>query len=148
MAALCELDIAWRGLNYSGQMSLLIDYPDRLRVEVYSPFGDTVLYIERDDKHFLFIGGDEKVSDEEGFKERFGIDLKGLIDDILLIGVYQKGGAEQCVEKKDYRVIYRAHGDADKMCIEESKTGANRLCIKFVEVSFHRDATKAQDQPT
>ena len=57
MEALCELDMAWKGMNYSGTMSLSLDYPDKVQLEVYGPFGDTLVYLRKDGGNFVLVAG-------------------------------------------------------------------------------------------
>ena len=47
MEAVCEINISWNNMKYSGDMSLKLDYPEMLLMEVYGPFGDTVFSIEK-----------------------------------------------------------------------------------------------------
>lgn len=136
MAALCELDMSWREMTYSGTMSLQVDYPDNLLVEVYGPFGNTIMYIRKDRNGFLLENQEIKDADEGKFEKEFGIRLSDFIEDIAMKDVRRpvdKGSL--VVQRKGYAVTYRLDNDENVVCWH----GADgHICIEFLEVSFER----------
>ncbi|MCX5811679.1 MAG: hypothetical protein NT178_03940 [Proteobacteria bacterium] len=131
--ALCDIDMSWRDMKYSGSMSLKMKYPDRLQMEVYGPFGETVVYLAKDRDKFSFISSDEKFSDEKVFEERFGIKLHEFIDDISVIN-YRKNGQEGTYFKREnYVVIYQLDNTENSICWK-GKDGS--ICMRFLEAVF------------
>lgn len=135
MEAECELDMAWMDMKYSGSMSLVMEYPFRLSIEAYSPFGDTVFFLNRYKDYFLMLTGEERYTNEKAFESRFNINIKDFIDDLALKSIkgLPKGNNE--VKKNDYKVIYRLDNEK-KICWEGSE---GRICIKFIEVKFTKE---------
>ena len=136
MEALCELDMAWKGMNYSGTMSLSLDYPDKIQLEVYGPFGDTVVYLRNDEGSFLLVAGDERFSNEKAFEDKFDITLKDFMDDITF-RTPRESGTESLYARRDrYRVSYNLGGRSNYICWE----GADgRICVRFLEARFSKE---------
>jgi hypothetical protein len=136
MEALCDIDMSWRDMKYSGSMSLKMEYPDRLQIEVYGPFGETVVYLAKDGDKFSFISSEEKFSDEKMFEERFGIKLHEFIDDISAKN-YRKNGQENIYFKREnYVVIYRLEKAENSICWK-GKDGS--ICMRFLEAVFDKE---------
>jgi len=135
VAALCELDMSWREMTYSGTMSLRVDYPDVLLVEVYGPFGNTAMYIKKDRNGFLLENQEVKETDEGKFEKEFGIQLSDFIDDITMNNTREPvGKGPSIVQRKGYTVTYRLD-DENKVCWH----GADgHICIEFIEASFEK----------
>ncbi|MCX7966696.1 MAG: hypothetical protein N2596_08745 [Syntrophorhabdaceae bacterium] len=133
--AMCELDMAWASLNYSGSMSLVMEYPDRLFIEAYSPFGDTVFFLDRYKDYFLLLTGDERITDEKDFEERFKINIKNFIEDLSLKGVRDMGRGEVELNRDGYKVIYGLK-DKNTICWQAEE---GSICIKFIEARFKKE---------
>jgi len=132
--AMCELDMSWKGMKYRGSMSLTMDYPEKLRMEVYGPFGDTVLLLKRDGTDFLLSTRDERFTDAGLFERRFGIKLREFMDDLAMVvdkEVNDRG--ESFVQREDYRVVYSLKDDGNTICWQ-GKDGS--ICVSFLEVKF------------
>jgi len=136
LAALCDLDMSWRDMKYSGSMSVKMRYPDKLQLEVYGPFGQTVVYLMKDGERFSFIGGDESFSDQEKFEKRFGIRLDQFIDDMAIRGPLTSMPGGACIKRNDYVVLYEFQGNKDKMCWK-GKDGI--ICMRFLEATFNKE---------
>jgi len=136
MTALCELDMAWKGMNYSGSMSLSVDYPDRLQFEVYGPMGDTAVYLKKEGAKFLLVAGDEKFSNEKAFEDKFDITLKDFLDDVTLRTPRGNGEESAYALRERYRVSYDLAGRRNNMCWEGTE---GRICIRFLEARFNRE---------
>lgn len=136
LEALCELDMSWKNMKYSGSMSLIIEYPDKLHMEVYSPFGDTIVYLNRDRESFLSISEDERITEEKRFEEKFGIKLNDFIDDIVMKGYKNRMPGKSYIQRGYYRVIYTLSPDENKICWEGMD---GRICMKFIEARFNRE---------
>lgn len=135
--AMCELDMSWRGTKHRGSMSLIMDYPSRFQMEIYGPFGDTVMLLKKDGDDFLLATKEERFIDPHFFEDRFGIKLREFIDDIAMIA--EKASAENrpvLVQRMDYRVIYKLQGNENTICWE-GKDGS--ICMRFLEVKFDKE---------
>jgi hypothetical protein len=134
MAAFCDIDISWRDMKYSGSMSLKMKYPDTLHIEVYGPFGETVVYFAKNSGNFSFITSEEKFTDEKVFEERFGIKLHEFIDDISLINYHKNGQEGIYFKRENYVVIYMFDNIENSICWK-GKDGS--ICMKFLEAVFN-----------
>ncbi|HOE17176.1 MAG TPA: hypothetical protein PLX02_05665 [Syntrophorhabdaceae bacterium] len=135
MAALCELDMSWKGMDYSGAMSLQVDYPHVLLVEVYGPFGNTVMYIKKDRNGFLLENQEVKDTDEGKFEKEFGIQLSDFIEDITMSGIGKPADkGPSVVQRKGYTVTYRLDNEST-LCWHGAE---GHICIEFLEVSFEK----------
>jgi hypothetical protein len=145
MAALCELDMSWRDMTYSGTMSLKVDYPDTLLVEVYGPFGNTVMYIKKDRNGFLLENQEVKDTDEGKFEKEFGIRLSDFIEDITMKGTGEsdKKGSP-VVQRRGYTVTYRLEDGKSTICWNGTD---GHICIEFLEVSFDRGSGLGKGTP-
>ncbi|MBA4419028.1 MAG: hypothetical protein C0392_14155 [Syntrophus sp. (in: bacteria)] len=133
--ALCELDMAWKDMNYTGSMALKLEYPEMIQIEVYGPFGDTAVYLKKDKGRFVLVAGDETFSDERAFQEKFNIRLADFIDDIAGAGSRRIGVGETTVQRDGYRVVYNLGGKENRICWEGE--GGN-ICIRFMEARFNQ----------
>ncbi len=59
MEAMCDLDMSWRGIRYSGSMSLIVNYPSQIRMEIYGPFGNTLMFLKKDGDDFILATKEE-----------------------------------------------------------------------------------------
>jgi len=131
---MCELDMSWQGMNYDGSMSLIMDYPSQLRMELYGPFGNTLMLLKKDNENFLLVTKDEKITDPTLFEDRFGFKIREFMDDIAMIPQKSLAGNGQLtVQKAAYRVLYRSNNKESTMCWENRE---GSICIKFLEVKF------------
>lgn len=136
MAALCELDMSWKGMKYSGSMALVINYPSTLQIEIYGPFGETLLVVKKEGDDFLLATRGEQFTDPRFFEDRFGIKLDDFMDDLAMMSKRDRiGGGNGLVERGSYRVIYRFDDGRDSLCWE-GKDGS--ICVAFVEVTFEK----------
>ena len=136
MEAVCELNISRSNMRYSGDMSLKLDYPEMLLMEVYGPFGDTVFSIEKNKGYFKLRAGNDKITDEKEFYDIFRITLDDFMKDISMRENRQldKGGTFS-IQKERYRVTYTLRDEKNEMCwISPEGT----MCITFLEVNFDK----------
>jgi hypothetical protein len=136
LAAFCELDMSWRDMKYSGSMSVKMTYPDKLHLEVYGPFGETIVYLLKDGERFSFISGEEKFNDQKKFEERFGIRLSDFIEDMAIRGPLTSGPGGSYVRRETYVVVYELEGNKDRMCW---KGGDGSICVRFLEAAFNKE---------
>ncbi len=142
LEALCELDMSWRDMKYSGSMSVKMRYPDQFTVEVYGPFGETVMYIQKDKGRFLFVSSDERYNDQKRFEERFGIKLDEFIDDMALRNYVQNSPEGHYYKREKYVVIYRLDNNEDRICWK-GKDGS--ICVSFLEAVFDEERHVGKD---
>ena len=136
LVAICDLDMSWRDMKYSGSMSIKMKYPDKLHLEVYGPFGQTVVYLQKDGKRFSFISSDEKFNDQEKFEHRFGIRLNDFIDDLAIKNPLTNDSGGTYAKRAEYVVRYELEGGNDRMCWR-GKDG--NICIRFLEATFNEN---------
>jgi len=115
-------------------MSPRIDYPDALQLEVYGPFGDTIVYLKKKDGAFLLVAGDEKFADEKAFEKKFDIRLKDFVDDMTIRGPLRQGPDGMFVERERYRVVYTLGERESRFCWEGAE---GRICMRFLEPRFN-----------
>lgn len=135
MEALCDLDMVWRDMKYDGQMSVSLDYPDRINLQVYGPFNNTIFFLSKDRDGFLLIADGERLTSEKEFEDRFGINLWELMDDLAMKG---KKAGDVFIERANYKVIYRLGGEDDSICLYGRE---GRICLNFLEARFDREGS-------
>ncbi len=125
MKALCDLDMDWDGTRHSGSMTLAMAYPDTFRLEVYGPFGETALFVEKDGERFLFRSGAEEITDQGEFESRLGLKIRTVMADLALRPRdADEGGLTFSSDVRE---------GGDRMCWEG---GRGRICMRFLEVDF------------
>jgi hypothetical protein len=134
--ALCEIDVMLKARQYTGDMSLRAVYPDRLFLEVYGPFGNTVLSVDRSRDHFVMKTDDEELTDENDFYRLFRVRIADIIEDLTLKGTLGNEGDHLVRERPEYTVSYYLNDRDSRICW---KVPEGDLCMKFLEVSFSRE---------
>ncbi len=125
MEAICDIEMDWKDMRYSGSMSLRMKYPSALSLEIYGPFGNTLVAVKREAGRFSFHGGDEKITEEALFEEKYGLNLGRIMDDLA---------GRAGVHRDAYRVTdTRFDGGSNKICWEAEE---GSICIVFLEVRF------------
>ncbi len=136
MEAVCELNVTWNNMQYSGDMSVKLSYPDTLFLEVYGPFGETVFSIQKKRDSLLIHGGNGAYTDESQFFDMFKMTIRDFIDDITLKGAKQQNAdGTSYLRKEQYQVTYSLDNGENKICW---KNPQGTLCIRFLEASFDR----------
>lgn len=134
--AFCELDMSWKDTKYSGSMSLILEYPDKLIIDVYGPFGDTVIHLKKEGEKFLLVTKEGLTSEESEFEQDFGIKLSEFIEDLAIKG-YRKGETRDAfIQKNSYKVKYNLKGSGGNNICWEIKDG--NMCITFLEAKFEK----------
>jgi hypothetical protein len=136
MEAVCEINISLGNMQYSGDMSLRLDYPEMLLIEVYGPFGDTVFSIEKNKGYFKLRAGNDKITDEKKFYDIFKITIDDFMKDISMKENRQldKDGTFS-IQKERYRVTYTLRDEKNEMCWISPE---GIMCITFLEVNFDK----------
>lgn len=130
-----DIDARWQGEKSSGTFALKMEYPDALLFEAYgSPFGQTVLHLEKKDGTFLLIAGNKKTTEEAPLVERYGFGVGQLMDALAMKGNKQETPEGILVRHEDYRVLYSQDGRGRKtMCLEKAD---GRVCLAFSQIAF------------
>jgi len=132
-----EGDIAarWQGEKSSATFAVNMEYPDTLIFEAYgSPFGQTVIHIEKKGSKLLVITGSEKTTDETAFKERYGFGVAQLMDALAMKGQKEETPEGLLVRRGDYSVLYGEDRRGRKtMCLEKRE---GRICLTFTQITF------------
>ena len=134
-----DIEMAWKDAKFSGSMALKMEYPDTLTLEVYGAFGQTLVFLNKHGSEFLFVAGDEKITSENVFHQRIGIDVKHFMDDIAMRGdkVDTPGGAY--IARDDYRVTYGHDKRGRRMIRWEGKEG--RIWLTLADETFNGGST-------
>lgn len=133
-----NLDLRWEGEKLSGSFALRMRYPDSLLLEVYgSPFGQTVVHLEKEGGAFLLIAGDEKTTNEALLTERYAFGVRQLVDGLAMKGERQEmPGGGLSIRHDDYLVVYGQDRRGRRtVCWER---GSARLCLTFTDLSYDR----------
>jgi len=136
LEALCEIDVMLKTHQYTGDMTLKASFPDRLFLEVYGPFGNTILSVDRSSEHFIMKTDDEELTDENEFYRLFQVRIGDIIEDLTLKGRLESEDGGLVKERQDYTVHYRLNDKDNRICW---KVREGDLCIRFMEVSFSRE---------
>lgn len=136
LEAFCEIDIAMKDRQYSGEMSLKVEYPDSLYIEIYGPFGNTILSVARSQESFAMRMNNEVIDDEDVFYRLFHIKIDDIIDDLMLRdNLISKDDGTLYKERDDYRVFYLNGHEGSSICW---KGPQGDFCIRFLEVNFSK----------
>ncbi len=136
MEAVCELNINWNNKQYSGDMSIRLDYPDTLFLEVYGPFGDTIFSIQKDRGSFVMRAGNDRFTNEKQFVDIFKMTIDDFIDDISMKGTRQQDtNGIFYIQKEYYRVTYSLNDSENNMCWTNPD---GIMCIRFIEIIFNK----------
>ncbi len=141
LEALCEIDVMLKTRQYTGDMSLRAMYPDRLFLEVYGPFGNTVLFVDRSVDHFIMKTDEEELTDENEFYRLFRIRITDIIEDLTLKGPLGSEDGHLVRERPEYTVSYHLNDRDNRICW---RLREGDLCMKFLEVSFSREKSSGK----
>ncbi len=136
ITALCEIDVRLKDTQYTGDMALKATYPDMLFLEVYSPFGTTILSVDRSEDQFIMRTDNEVLTNENEFYRLFNVRINDIIEDITLKGPIRTDGAVPYKERPGYTVSYYLDNAGNRICwkVEEGD-----FCIRFIDVNFSRE---------
>jgi len=132
--ALCELDLVWKDSRYSGSMSLILEYPDKLLIDVFGPFGDTVFHMQKDVDKFIMTSREGSFYDEGQFEDDFGIKMSEFIDDLTNRNNTAMND-KNSENAKTYKIRYNLDDEQNNICWE-MKYG--NMCITFLEAKFSK----------
>lgn len=140
--ALGEIDVMLRNRQYTGDMSLKAEYPHMLSFEVYSPFGTTILSVDRSEDHFLMRTDEGLLTNENEFYRLFNVQIDDIIEDLTLKGTIRTDGPVPYKERPGYTVYYYLNNGGNRICwkVEEGD-----FCIRFTDVSFSRERPDGKD---
>lgn len=136
LKALCEIDVMLKTQQYTGDMSLRVSYPHDLFLEVYGPFGNTILYVDRSEDHFVMRMDNEELTNENDFYRLFRIRIDDIIEDLTLKGTLETEAGVPVKQRPDYRVLYHLNDKENRICW---KGREGDFCMKFLEISFSRE---------
>ena len=142
METLGEIDVMLKNRQYTGDMSLKVAYPHMLFFEVYSPFGTTMLSVERSEDHFQMRTDNELITNENEFYRLFNIAIEDIIEDLTLKGAIRTDGPVPYKERTGYTVYYHLTDGGNRMCW---KVEDGDFCIRFNEVTFSREIPDGKD---
>jgi hypothetical protein len=106
-------------------------------MEIYGPFGDTLMFLKKDGNDFLLATKEERFTDSSIFENRFGIKLQDFIDDIAMMSEKEAGNnGPLFVQRQGYKVLYKLNDGENTICWE-GKNGS--ICLRFLEVKFDKE---------
>ena len=130
-----DIDAQWQGEKSSASFALKMEYPGALLFEAYgSPFGQTVLHIEKREGKLLVIAGSKKTTDETPFREKYGFGVGQLMDALAMKGEKEETPEGLLVRRGDYSILYGEDRRRRKtMCLERAE---GRICLAFSQIAF------------
>ncbi len=135
LQGVAELTVLWKDIKHSGEISIALQYPDVLSVDLYGPFGDTAFTLKRTGDSFTLRHGSRVETDERKFYELFHITTDDFLRDITMHGPVRTGADGTLrMEREAYTVIYSINENENKICWVSPD---GKLCIKFLEVAFN-----------
>jgi hypothetical protein len=138
-----DLSMSWRKIDFSGIVSLRMDYPSLFVLEIYGMFGQTIAYVKKERENFLLVAGDERSTDERAFEERYGLRLEDFMDDLVMKGDGKQVGGSTVIQRSNYRVIYDQDRKGRRKMTWEGRDGSMQLL--FTQVSFTRGEPNVKD---
>lgn len=134
--AFCEIDVRFKEQQYAGEMSLKVNYPGSIFIEVYGPFGNTVLSVVRTNGRFLMHTENEELTNEKEFYRLFHITIDDIIEDLTFKGPLTESGAGILYKERDnYMVTYYTGDDENSICWSGPE---GDFCVKFLEANFSK----------
>ena len=142
METMGEIDVMLKNRQYTGDISLKVAYPHMLFFEVYSPFGTTMLSVDRSEDHFVMRTDEGLITNENEFYRLFNIEIDNIIEDLTLKGPIRTDGPAPYKERPGYTVVYHLADGKNMICwkVEEGD-----FCIRFNDVSFSRERPDGKD---
>ena len=138
-----DLSMSWRKIDFSGTVSLQMDYPSLFVLEIYGMFGQTLAYVKKERESFLLVAGDEKSTDERAFEERYGLRVEDFMDDLAMKGNKRQADGSIVIERSNYRVIYDQDRRGRRKMTWEGPDGTMQLL--FTQVSFTQGEPNVKD---
>lgn len=131
-----DFDVVWGNERFSGPFMVRMEYPDRFLLEVFGPFGETLVYVHKEAGRFLLVAGDKKTTDEAVFARRYGFGISQFLNDLALGAQKQEMPEGWTTEHERYRVEYNLDSQGRKMIRWENRNGS--VCLTFDELSLVR----------
>ncbi|MGD0229065.1 MAG: hypothetical protein ABSC19_01745 [Syntrophorhabdales bacterium] len=129
-----DLDMTWGKKHFSGPFVAQVEYPNRLLVEVYGPFGQTLVYVKKEAGRFVLIAGDERTTDETLFEQKYGFRVEQFMDDLLVRGQRQETPEGFVTEHASYLVRYGHDRQGRRKICWQGRNGS--ICLAFDEMNF------------
>jgi hypothetical protein len=129
-----DLSMSWRKIDFSGAVSLQMDYPSLFVLEIYGAFGQTIAYVKKEGDNFLLVAGDEKSTDERAFEERYGLRVDDFINDLAMKGNRKQVNGSTIIERSNYDVIYDQDRKGRRKMTWKGPDGTMQLV--FTQVNF------------
>lgn len=133
--AFCEIELRFEDQQYSGEMSLKVEYPGSIFIEVYGPFGNTVLSVARSGDRFVMHAENKELTNEDDFFRFFHIRIDDIIEDLTFKGTLTGSGSVMRKERGNYTVTYYTGDDENRICWRGQK---GDFCVKFLEANFSK----------
>jgi hypothetical protein len=130
-----DIEARWHGEKSSATFALRMEYPDSLLFEAYgSPFGQTLLHVEKKGGKLLVIAGSKKTTDETAFKEKYGFGVEELMNALAMKGQKEETPEGLLVRERGYSVLYGDDRRGRKtMCLEKRD---DSICLAFSQIAF------------
>jgi hypothetical protein len=138
-----DLSMSWRNIDFTGMVSLQMDYPSVFVLEIYGMFGQTLAYIKKDGDNFLLVAGDEKSTDKRAFEDRYGLRIDDFIDDLAMKGEKKQIDGATIITRSNYRVIYGQDKRGRRKMTWEGRDVTMQLV--FTQVNFTPGEQNAQN---
>jgi hypothetical protein len=131
-----NLEAAWGKEHFSGAFVVRMAYPDLFILEVYGPFGQTLVYVKKEAGTFLLVAGEEKTADEGVFEKKYGFSVRQFMDDLRARGRKEETPGGWTISRHGYDVRYGQDGRGRRNISWEGEKGS--ICLTFDDISFSR----------
>jgi hypothetical protein len=129
-----DLSFSSQKERFSGSFLLSLTYPSHFFLEVYGPFGQTIVHVERNNDSFLFVAGEEKIYDESAMSRRFGFSSLQLMDDLCVKWPVETNPSGFAIHRPGYDVVFsKSRRGKQSVCWEKHDS---RICLVFDKVIF------------
>jgi hypothetical protein len=129
-----DIGIVWGKEKHSGSFLIRMEYPDVLLLEVYGPFGQTLVHLKKEADKFLLVTGEERTTDEGSLQDKYGFGVRQLMDSLAMKGPIQETAEGLIIQHQDYRVVYGQDRRGRRTMRLENGDGSIRLT--FTEMIF------------
>jgi hypothetical protein len=131
-----DVELSWKGRAFSGSFAIKMESSSSLTFEVYGPFGQTLLQINKTGEQIGILTPEGGTGGEKLFEKQYGMSVNNFLEDIMMKGVVRETVEGSSIDRAGYRVLYSQQKGKPAICWL-NPNGSIRLI--FSELTFTRD---------